>query len=184
MVSWESASTGAETIPPGYPYGDYEIHITGDVAWATQQLWYMTKNTSWLRQVYPGLLKETANFWVSRVEWNGNVAHINRVIPPDEYKDKEPYTNDSVYTNWVAKVNLRFATEAANILGETPEPEWATVADAIPILFDEGRGIHPEYSGYMDEGIKQADAILLGYPLMMDMSSEVRKADLDYYLPK
>ena len=29
-----------------------------------------------------GLLRETANYWASRVEWAGDIAHINHVIPP------------------------------------------------------------------------------------------------------
>eukprot|EP01052_Picozoa_sp_SAG31_P063538 SAG31_NODE_22461_length_525_cov_0.704225_1_plen_71_part_01 len=58
--------------------GQLEQHITGDIAIAAQQYWYATKNLTWLKLAYPGLLKETANFWVSRVEWdNDGVAHIN-----------------------------------------------------------------------------------------------------------
>ena len=32
--------------------------------------------------------------------------------------------------------------------------------------------------------IKQADVVLLGFPLMMNMSKAVRKADLEYYAPR
>jgi len=117
--------------------------ITGDIAFAAQQFWYATKNQTWLRQAYPGLLRETANYWASRVEWAGDVAHIDHVIPPDEYATG----NDSVYTNFVAQRNLIFSGEAAAALGETPEPAWAKTAKALPILFDEKLGIHTEYSG-------------------------------------
>ena len=69
-------------------------------------------------------------------------------------------------------------------LGKTPDPEWLRVANALPILFDEKLGIHTKYKGYTGKKIKQADVVLLGFPLMMDMSKAVRKADLEYYAPK
>jgi trehalose/maltose hydrolase-like predicted phosphorylase len=133
--------------------------------------------------VYPGLLLETANFWVSRVEWGTESppqAHIRHVICPDEYATGD----DSVYTNYVAKRNLLFSTEAAVALGRAPDPEWTMVANALPILFDEELGIHTEYRGYSGQKIKQADVVLLGFPLMMNMSKAVRKADLSYYAPR
>jgi trehalose/maltose hydrolase-like predicted phosphorylase len=42
------------------------------------------------------------------------MAHINDVIPPDEYVD---HVNDSVYTNFVAAQSLRFTFAAASVLG-------------------------------------------------------------------
>ena len=41
-----------------------------------------------------------------------------------------------------------------------------------------------EYEGYSGAKIKQADVVLLGYPLMMNMSRAVRKADVEYYSPR
>ena len=90
--------------------------------------------------------------------------------------------NVSVYTNSVAKISLDFASQVATLLGLTPPPEWQQLSDALVILFN--GTIHPEYAGYNGETIKQADVILLGFPLDIDfghMSPAVRKADLDYY---
>jgi len=49
------------------------------------------------------------------------------------------------------------------------------------VLFDQERGIHPEYEGYTNETIKQADVILLGFPLMYNMTKQVRQNDLEFY---
>jgi hypothetical protein len=46
------------------------------------------------------------------------------------------------------------------------------LAEQLVILFDETLGIHPEYEGYPGDLIKQADVVLLHYPLQMDMSTE------------
>ena len=141
------------------------------------------RQVTWLKLAFPGLLRETADFWASRVEWDseGTAAHINNVIPPDEYATG----NDSVYTNYAAKRNLLFAAEAAGELGESaPTSEWKKVANALPLLFNRSLGVHVEYAGYSGGKIKQADVVLLGYPLMMNMSRAVRKADVEYYSPR
>lgn len=127
---------------------------------------------------YPGLLNETANFWRSRVQWQADgTAHVDHVICPDEYATGD----DSVYTNFVAKRNLIFAAEAAAAVGETADPQWANVSSNLVILFDAAQGIHTEYKGYHGQTIKQADVVLLGFPLMMNMSRQTRQADLEYY---
>jgi hypothetical protein len=177
MFPWESAATGVEVCPTWASTGQLEQHITGDIAFATQQYWYASRNTSWLDSVFPSLLSKTADFWVSRVEMEGSTAHIRHVIPPDEYATAD----DSVYTNFVAQRNLVFAAEAASALGKQVDQRWLNVSAQIPILFDAKQGIHPEFSGYSGQKIKQADVVLLGFPLMMNMSEATRRADLDYY---
>lgn len=172
---WESAATGNEQ-QPGY---QFEQHITADVLFAARHFWYMTKNRTWLREAYPGLIKGSAAFWVSRVRLDptDGTAHIDRVICPDEYA----FGDDSVYTNYAVKVNLLFATEAALELQEVPDPQWADVAERLVLLFDPTLNIHREYYNYNGQQIKQADVVLLGFPLMMQMPADVREADLDYY---
>ena len=54
------------------------------------------------------------------------------------------------------------------------------------IPFDSELNIHLEYDGYNTSGgqssiIKQADVILLGFPLMVNMTPAVRETDLVYY---
>jgi trehalose/maltose hydrolase-like predicted phosphorylase len=109
-------------------------------------------------------------------------AHINNVVPPDEYVDM---VNNSVYTNFGAAMALRYAVMACQHLGLPYREEYLKVADAIVIPFDETKGIHPEYDTYNGTGsIKQADVILLHYPLGMPMPEKVRIADLDFYATK
>ena len=37
------------------------------------------------------------------------------------------------------------------------------------------------FDSFLDDTVKQADVVLLGYPLMVDMTEEERKNDLDIY---
>ena len=50
-----------------------------------------------------------------------------------------------MYTNVVAQIALIAATEAAAIVNQSADPLWMDVANRLVILFDEQRGIHPEY---------------------------------------
>ena len=75
------------------------------------------------------------------------------------------------------------ATLAANTLRETPNPDWAHVAENIPILkFPDGTTReNATYDGVM---IKQADVNLLAFPLEFITDREQIQKDLDYYSPK
>jgi len=180
MFPWESSYTGLETSP-GERYGKNQIHINGDIAFAAKQLWMASKDFNWLQEIGYPLVYQTAEYWASRVEYD--VANdryvINHVMPPDEYHYP---VNNSVYTNVVAKMNLLFAKEAADILGREIPKEWLTIAEKMYIPFDSEKNYHPEFEGYtLDKEVKQADTILIGFPLMYDMKEKVRYNDLKLY---
>lgn len=65
--------------------------------------------------------------------------------------------------------------------GDVPET-WLDIARKIKIPFDVERNYHPEFDGYQPgETIKQADVVLLGFPLMYVTDPVVRQNDLDIY---
>jgi len=45
-------------------------------------------------------------------------------------------------------------------------------------------GIHPEFAGYQDQLVKQADVTLLPYQWQFPMSKRVEQADLNFYVPR
>jgi Glycosyl hydrolase family 65 central catalytic domain len=125
------------------------------------------------------VLKGIADFWVSRATRNSDGSYsIDTVIPPDEYVEQ---VDDSVYTNVGARDSLRFAVQAAGLVGQHASPKWSQVADGLRVLFDSTLGIHPEYAGYPGDAVKQADATPLAYPWENAQSATVTRADLDYY---
>ncbi|MFI9616865.1 glycosyl hydrolase family 65 protein [Streptomyces sp. NPDC052023] len=177
---WESGLHGHEDTPRWAPFGRYEQHVSSDVALAFWQYWLATGDESWLRDKGWPVLRGVADFWASRaVAATDGSYHINGVIPPDEYAD-EPH-DDSAYTNVAARTVLRFAAEAAGVLGEPADPLWAEVADRMVVLFDEQLKVHPEFAGYTGQLIKQADVVMLAYPWENPQADEVTRADLAYY---
>jgi len=89
--------------------------------------------------------------------------------------------NNSVYTNVIAKMTLDFAIAAAAELHVHASPRWAAVSAGLRILVDETNQVHLEYDGYDGRQIKQADVVLLGFPLELPMSPQMRRNDLVYY---
>ncbi|HEU5164763.1 MAG TPA: glycoside hydrolase family 65 protein [Chitinophagaceae bacterium] len=178
MYPWESAETGVEETPVWALSGPFEHHITACVGIAAWNYYCVTQDKQWLREKGYPILSATADFWASRVERNGPEHYdINNVVAADEWAEN---VNNNAFTNAAAKSNLQFATEAAKILGITPDPDWVNVANNIPILKMEN-GVTREHSAYNGEGIKQADVNLLSYPLKQITDVTQIKKDLEYY---
>ncbi|NXJ09371.1 PGGHG glucosidase, partial [Odontophorus gujanensis] len=180
---WESAATGREVCPEDI-YGAQEIHISGDVLMAFEQYYYTTQDQKLFRMDGGWeLVSSVAQYWCSRMVWSEEEQcyHIRGVMPPDEYHHQ---VDNSAYTNAVAQRSLNFAASIArDFLIPVPE-EWVECAKKVKVPFDAAQKYHPEYDGYSPgEPVKQADVVLLGFPLMYPMSPEVRRNDLVMYEP-
>ncbi|MBL7770218.1 MAG: glycoside hydrolase family 65 protein [Flavipsychrobacter sp.] len=178
MFPWESADSGVEETPVWALSGPFEHHITACVAIAAWNYYCVTQDKTWLRERGYPILSETADFWASRVERNGSGRYdIKNVVAADEWAEN---VDNNAFTNAAAKANLRFATEAARLLGIPPNADWAVVADNIPIL-KMPDGVTQEHATYKGEGIKQADVNLLSYPLKEITDPKQIRKDLEYY---
>lgn len=181
MFPWESAASGNEETPVWALSGPFEHHISADVALAAWNYYCVTQDTQWLRSKGFPILKETADFWASRVERNGPGHYdIKNVVAADEWAEN---VDNNAFTNAAAKANLQYATQAAQLLGITPNADWMQVAANIPILHFED-GVTKEHAAYKGEKIKQADVNLLAYPLKEITDRQAIRKDLDYYEPR
>ena len=178
MFPWESAETGVEETPVWALSGPFEHHITADVGMAAWNYYCVTQDKAWLKEKGWPLLQATADFWASRVERNAPGHYdIKNVVAADEWAEN---VDNNAFTNAAAKANLIAATEAAKLLGITPNADWKHVADNIPIL-KMSDGVTQEHASYKGEGIKQGDVNLLAYPLKEITDAAQVKKDLDYY---
>lgn len=65
--------------------------------------------------------------------------------------------------------------------GSIPD-EWLEIARQLKVPYDDNLKYHPEYDGYkLGEPIKQADVVLLGFPIMYVKDPITRKNDLELY---
>ncbi|XP_046300625.1 protein-glucosylgalactosylhydroxylysine glucosidase [Marmota monax] len=179
--AWESAGSGLEVCPEDI-YGAQEIHINGAVLLAFQLYYDTTQDLQLFREAGGwDVVSAVAEFWCSRVEWSSREKqyHLRGVMPPDEFHSG---VNNSTYTNVLVQTSLHFAAGLAEDLGLPVPNQWLVVADKIKVPFDPERNFHPEFDGYEPgEEVKQADVVLLGYPVPFPLSPDVRRKNLEMY---
>ncbi|MGB5821160.1 MAG: glycoside hydrolase family 65 protein [Saonia sp.] len=181
MFPWESDDTGEEATPAWALTGTFEHHITADVAIAFWNYYRVTQNMDWLKERGYPLMREVADYWVSRSAKNEDGSYsIKNVVGANEFA---PNVDDNAFTNGAAITALEFATLAARTVDEKPDPQWEEVASKLKIhQFSDGTTM--EHSTYDGDIIKQADVNLLSYPLHVISDEETIKKDLKYYEPK
>lgn len=181
MFPWESDDTGEEATPAWALTGTFEHHITADVAIAFWNYYRVTKDKQWLLEKGYPMLKEVADFWVSRSVKNLDGTYsIKNVVGANEWAAN---IDDNAFTNGSAITVLQFAVLAAKELNIEPNVTWNVVADNI-IIHKFPDGTTREHSTYKGEIIKQADVNLLAYPLNIVNDKETLFKDLKYYEPK
>ncbi|MFF1377466.1 glycosyl hydrolase family 65 protein [Streptomyces sp. NPDC058308] len=179
---WNSGSSGnlaeeCHSVDP--PHCRTQIHLQSDISLATWQYYLATKDTRWLRGRGWPVMKGIAEFWADRVSRNNDGSYsVKDTAGPDEYSNG---VDDAVFTNAGAVTALRHATRAAELLGERAPVEWKSIADRIRIPYDEKRKVFQQYDGYDGGTIKQADTVLLMYPLEWPMPEGAAAGTLDYY---
>ena len=181
MFPWESDALGEEACPTFALTGLLEQHITADIAIAAWNYYRITGDVDWLREYGWPLLREGAEFWMSRVRDNGDgTFSIPDVVGADEYACG---VDDNAFTNGAVKVALDAAVSAAKILGYSAPSDWSVTAKGIKILKMKS-GVTAEYDGYDGQTIKQADVNLLAYPLQVVSDRAQIAKDLKYYEKK
>lgn len=183
MFPWESADSGQEEVAPNNMYPSTENHVTADIAIACWQYYCITQDKQWLQEVGWPIISATADFWVSRIEPNGDIVNC---IGADEWS-QNPFggkqVDNNAYTIGAAKRNLQYATDAAKVLGLKSKPEWAETAGKLHFHYlpDGIIAVNQTYTGQVT---KQADVILLAYPLHILTDTKEIKRNLDYYMSK
>lgn len=179
---WNSGSKGdlgqeCHSVDP--PHCRTQIHLQSDISLAAWQYYLATGDTDWLRERGWPVMKGIAEFWAGRVTRNADGSYsIKDTAGPDEYSNG---VDDAVFTNAGAVTALRHAARAAQLLGERAPGEWTAVANRIRIPYDAQRKVFQQYDGYRGSKIKQADTVLLMYPLEWPMPTGAAAGTLDYY---
>ena len=178
MFPWESGSTGEEQTSLLYLTGPFQHHITSDIGLAFWHYYCVTQDLRWLRERGYPLLKEVADFWLSRVEKNTDGSYaIRNVVGSDEYAIN---IDNDAFTNGGAKQVLSAAVRSAELLGEKINPAWAEVAEKL-VINRFPNGIVREHDAYEGETIKQADVNLLSFPLEVVTDPNLVRQNLNYY---
>ena len=186
-----------------YAAGTAQYHIDADIAYAVSKYVRATGDEEFLAREGIDILVQTARLWADLGFWRGDGEgsfHIHGVTGPDEYTT---VVNDNLYTNVMARFNLRRSAQAVRDLAQSaPEDyarlvarldldpaevdEWERVADAMAIPYDETLGIHPQDSHFHEREVwdlpnTPADKrpLLLNYhPLVIYRFQVLKQADV------
>lgn len=183
MFPWRTIN--GEEASAYYAAGTAQYHINADIMYAMRKYVNATGDKEFLQEYGAEMLVETARLWNDLgfySERRGGKFCINGVTGPDEYNT---VVNNNLFTNLMARENLRYAVEAiewlrtekpealailANKTGLDPaEPkEWQTAADHMFVPYDEEKGIHPQDDQFLDkEHWDFENTPLEKYPLLL-----------------
>ena len=122
-----------------YAAGTAQYHINADITYALARYVAATGDLEFLLGGACDIVVETARLWVSlgfwRLEQDGSRHfHIHGVTGPDEYTT---VVNDNLFTNVMARFNLRFAVEVVRRLSEEAPTVYAELIDRLALDPDE-----------------------------------------------
>jgi len=186
-----------------YAAGTAQYHIDADIAYAVSKYVQATGDDDFMAGEGIDILVQTARMWADLGFWRGNGVdsfHIHGVTGPDEYTT---VVNDNLYTNVMARFNLRRSVQAIEELrmtrpkdyvrmvarldlSEEEVAEWERVAEAIAIPYDETLGIHPQDSHFHEREVWDLEntpldkrPLLLNYhPLVIYRFQVLKQADV------
>src|SRR5690606_15718388 len=166
LFPWRTIS--GEEASAYYAAGTAQYHINADVCYALGTYVRATGDHGFLYHEGVDIAVETARLWATLGFWREadgeEVFHIHGVTGPDEYTT---VVNDNLFTNVMARFNLRFAArtvrEMEEIGGEVyrrmierlqlepDEPDaWERAADAMHIPYSDALGIHPQDAMFLE----------------------------------
>ncbi|MGN6788128.1 MAG: glycoside hydrolase family 65 protein [Rhodanobacteraceae bacterium] len=154
-----------------------EIHVNADIAIAQWQYWLTTHDLAWLRDKGWPVIRDVADFWVSRASYDKTKR---RYDIRDVVSVEEPYAHvdDDTFTNASARKALEIATKAAALVGARPDPRWATVAAGLHIPFSESGQHHFDFDPNVPRMSDDHDFAFFAFPpLDLPMSETVRRND-------
>ncbi len=190
-----------------YAAGTAQYHINADVSYALAKYVRATGDDEFLYREGVDIAVETARLWTTLGFWrssDGDIEvesfHIHGVTGPDEYTT---VVNDNLFTNVMARFNLRFAARTVREMAENApvayrdmvdrlgldpgEPEaWERAAEAMNIPFSPALGIHPQDHVFLEREIWDLEntppekrPLLLHYhPLVIYRYQVLKQADV------
>jgi len=186
-----------------YAAGTAQYHINADIMYALKKYVDVTGDLDLLEIEGVEMLVETARMWADLGFFSERLDgqfSIHAVTGPDEYTT---VVDDSLFTNAMARLNLRYAADSVEWLREhrprkyralvhrtdldlSEIEEWRRIAKAMYLPYDEAKGIHIQDADFLEhpkwdfEGTPIEDyPLLLHYhPLTIYRHQVIKQADV------
>jgi alpha,alpha-trehalose phosphorylase len=192
-----------------YAAGTAQFHINAAIAYAAARYAWATGDRGFLAGEGGELLVGTARMWASLGFFGKDgMFHIHGVTGPDEYT---AVVNDNLYTNAMARFNLRAAASLTHpAVTESERALWSDMAERIALPYDPGLRVHAQDNDFMTlepwdwetprsqyplllhfhplviyrhQVLKQADTVLAMLLQWQDFTAEEKQRAFDFYDP-
>ena len=201
MYPWRTIN--GEEASAYYAAGTAQYHINADIMYALKKYIQATQEDEFLFDEGVEMLVETARLWRSLGFYSSrNDGHfcIHCVTGPDEYNT---VVDNNVYTNLMARENLRYAAETVERIREhrpdlftdlvhktrldlSEVSEWKQAADRMYVPYDERLQITPQDDQFLNQEPWDFDRtpadkyplLLFFHPLTIYRYQVIKQADL------
>jgi alpha,alpha-trehalose phosphorylase len=203
LFPWRTIS--GEEASAYYAAGTAQYHINADVTFALARYVRATGDTDFLHRGAIDIAVETARLWTTLGFWRivdeeTETFHIHGVTGPDEYTT---VVNDNLFTNVMARFNLRYAAQCVRELKDADPSgfalltarlslscdeveEWERIAESMMIPYSEALGIHPQDAQFLDREVwdlantpkEQMPLLLHFHPLVIYRFQVLKQADV------
>ncbi|KAK9464675.1 glycosyl hydrolase family 65 central catalytic domain-containing protein [Lipomyces arxii] len=180
IYSWTSGRFG--NCSATGPCVDYQYHINVDIAQAHWSQFLLSNDTNWLAEKGYPIIRDAADMFASYVIKNqstGGYYYTLNMTDPDEYAN---HINNGAFTNAGISKVMSWARRASEVLGLRSDPKWQDIEENIYLPIDEDANLMLEFTtmnGSVE--IKQADVVLINYPLEFKSSYDLSVNNLDFY---
>ncbi|KAI5958420.1 ATH1 [Candida margitis] len=186
VYPWTSGRFGNCTATG--PCLNYEYHINSAIAMAAWELYISgAVDEQYLESTIYPLINDAAKFYSDYVtSYNDTIDKFvtNNLTDPDEYAnhvDNGAYTNAGIalLMNWINDIGAILDVDMPKIFAEISQKMYLPTAD-------NSQNITLEYSGMNSSvGIKQADVVLLTYPLQNSLvDTDQAYTNMEFYSGK
>jgi alpha,alpha-trehalose phosphorylase len=192
-----------------YAAGTAQFHIAAAIAFATNRYLWASGDDDFNDGMGAELLIETARMWISLGFFGKDgLFHIHGVTGPDEYT---AVVNDNLYTNVMARFNLRAAAALNHAeISDDERQLWEAAACRMQLPFDDRMQVHSQDNDFMTlepwdwttprskyplllhfhplviyrhQVLKQADTVLAMFLQWQDFTAEEKRRAFDFYDP-
>ncbi|EMG45528.1 hypothetical protein G210_4288 [Candida maltosa Xu316] len=186
VYPWTSGRFGNCTATG--PCLDYEYHINMAVSMAAWQLYISgAADDDFLADVAYPLINDAATFFSEYVTHFNNTVDkyvTKNLTDPDEYAN---HVDNGAYTNAGIALVMKWAQIVGNHLGKDVPNTYKDITEKMFLpTGDNSQNITLEYSGMNSSvGIKQADVIMITYPLENELIDEDQAyTNMEFYSMK
>ncbi|HKU35280.1 MAG TPA: glycosyl hydrolase family 65 protein [Paenarthrobacter sp.] len=192
-----------------YAAGTAQFHIAAAIAFAATRYRWASADAGFESEVGADLLIETARMWASLGFFGKDgMFHIHGVTGPDEYT---AVVNDNLYTNVMARFNLRAAAALEHEgIADTERLVWRQAAERMSLPYDPHLQVFSQDNDFMTlepwdwntpkskyplllnfhplviyrhQVLKQADTVLAMFLQWQDFTAEEKQRAFDFYDP-